>query len=382
MSNITRRHSLAQSSTPFSIENLEGRRMLSAAPASLGHHGALHINGTSHGDNIAIWMDSHHKNTLDVSVNGKAFAFRSSSVKSIRVDGNAGDDTITVADSVSTPSTLLGGLGDDTIMAGGGNDQVDGGAGNDHCDFGHHSGVAFGTVPTAVQSGLTTLAQGATVTTVQLFHEDGQIYYGTIVSIGGVDTRIVVDAAGSPVSSAPDDHPGEHGGGNHGGDNHGDHRGFGSFVSVDTTSTPNTITVSLNSEHGQAHQQTFALDPAVTVTADGATSSLASLPPGAWVAIKFSPTDANTAVAIQAFGKRVEGTVSAIDSAAMTITLAGEDGGPNQTYNAVTAAVTLDGITSTLDKITVGSDVHLKLAADGITVLAIESHGHHGGHGD
>jgi hypothetical protein len=286
-----------------------------------------------------------------------------------------------VDDTVSTPATLLGGAGDDTIVAGGGNDQVDGGSGNDLCEFGHHSGVDLANVPSAVQSGLAVLAQGAAVTMVQLFHEDGQTYYGAIVPIGGVDTRIVVDVAGNPVSSSPDDHSGGHDGGHGGGEDHGDHQGFGSFVSVNLNATPNTITVNLNSEHDQARQKTFALDPAVTVTVDGQASSLGGLQSGECVSMQFSQMDANTVTAIQALGKRVEGAVSGVDPGAMTITLAGKDGAADQVYNAAGATVILNGTASTLDKLVVGSEVHLKLAADGLKVLGIVSGSDHGADG-
>ena len=49
----------------------------------------------------------------------------------LTVDGGAGDDSITVASTVTNATTLLGGDGNDTLTGGGGNDSLIGGTGND-----------------------------------------------------------------------------------------------------------------------------------------------------------------------------------------------------------------------------------------------------------
>jgi hypothetical protein len=360
-----RRTTAIAAATPSFFEPLESRRLLSGGVSvTLDGQGNLGVEGTSHGDHIAISMDHHHHGMLDVVANGHTHRFNAASVSDIHVDGGAGNDKISVDSSVSTPATLLGGEGNDTLTAGSGDDEMDGGNGNDQCDFHSNSGIPFGQAPAAVQTGLTTLAQGATITDVQVFQDDGQTYYGAMVTINNKSVRIVVDANGNPVSDS-EDH-GDHG------DHHGDHHAFGTIVSVDTVA--NTITVNVGSEHAAPQQMTFKVDPAATITVAGVAATLGSLPAGAWVHLRLSQTDPTDAVDIRVFGKHVEGSVASVDTGAGTITLNGEDGGAPQTYNVdPSAVITLaDGSAGTLASITAGMDVNLKFSIDGTTVTGIK----------
>jgi hypothetical protein len=413
------------------VESLEGRRLLSVSLS----HGVLNVTGTHGADDISISADPTTPGMVDVSLNGKMSTFSAAKISRIKINAGAGNDMVTEDASVTDASSMVGGAGSDTLVAGAGNDSLDGGAGNDsleagagndtlkggtgndslqagagkdsvdggagndsleagagtaslqggagndtlqggtgqcvldggkgtdHVGFALAAGVPISQVPAAVATGLTTLAQGATITTVQTFHDDSQTYYGTVVSINGVDTRIVVDSKGNPVSNGTDNNggPDDHGG------------AFGSVVSVDTAA--NKITLKVTSEHAAAKQTTFTIGAGATITVDGATATLASLTAGTWVAVQTSSAEPTTVTSIIAFGKRVEGTVTAVDTTANTITLTGHDGGTATTYKVpTTATISFDGASAALSAITVGSEALIKLSAsDATTALSIDA---------
>jgi hypothetical protein len=406
-----------QKSAQAVVESLETRRLLSVSLS----HGVLKVTGTHGADVISISADPTTQGMVDVSLNGKMSTFSVSKISRIKISAGAGNDMVTEDASITDASSMVGGAGSDTLVAGSGSDSLDGGAGNDsleggagndtltggtgndslqagagkdslsggagndtlqggdgncvldggkgtdHVGFAPAAGVPISQVPAAVATGLTTLAQGATITTVQTFHDDSQTYYGTVVSINGVDTRIVVDAKGNPVSNSTDDHGAPQGGPD-------DHGGaFGSVVSVDTAA--NKITLKVTSEHAAAKQTTFTVGTGATITVDGATATLASLTAGTWVAVQTSSADPTTVTSIIAFGKRVEGTVTAVDTTANTITLTGHDGGTATTYKVpTTATITFDGASAALSAITVGSEALIKLSAsDATTALSIDA---------
>ncbi|MDB5300178.1 MAG: Hemolysin-type calcium-binding region [Phycisphaerales bacterium] len=422
------------------IEGLEGRRMLSA---TLGHGGLLGVFGTGHADTISVTMDAQTANTIDVSVNGKIKTFDAGSVKFILVNGLGGNDTITIDPSIVTPTTVLGGAGNDTMVAGGGGDSLNGGAGNDsleggagagtlaggagndslvggtgddkmdggagndslqggagnctlmggagndtlvngagddhidggkgkdHVDINPNAGVALGTLPAAVQAGLTTLAQGATIGSVLTFHDDGTTYYGTLVTINGVPTRIIVDANGKSLSPSSHEHSGN--GGDKGGDKGKNYVG-GTLVSVDATASTITLTV-------DGVNKTFAVSSTAVVYSNGAVATLAELAVGARTYLKLS-SDGTTAVAIAASthsesegGEQqatwITGSIVSVDTTAKKITVA-VAGGSTTTYNLTdTTSVYLNGTKAAPSVITAGQAAALKIAADGTTVLAI-----------
>ena len=202
------------------LETLESHRLLSAAPfASIGRHGQLIVDGTSHSDRISI-----HKShaSLVVDVKGKTETFSARRIHSFVVNAGAGNDTVTVAPTVTTPGTLNGDRGDDTLVGGGGNDTLngdagndtlegsstgtdveDGGAGNDTLVAGNgqdqldggtgddsiqlpsqnggndqrdnhdHGSIAFASLPAAVQTTLTTDAAGTNIVGVFQWTENG-----------------------------------------------------------------------------------------------------------------------------------------------------------------------------------------------------------------
>lgn len=320
----------------------------------------------------------------------------------ILVKAGAGDDNVTIDSSVTDPATVSGGSGNDTLITGSGDDNVDAGtgddtvetgagndhvtggkghdsidcgAGNDQVDLPKGGGVTLAQVPTAVQAGLTTLANGAPITAVQTFTEDGQTFYATLITVAGKPTRIAVDASGNPVTDTQEGK----GGGVHD-SNHQNHT-FGALVSVDAGA--NTITIALSSEHGAGTQTTFTLGSGAAVTVDGAPSDLGSLPAGIWVGIETDPANPNVATSIAAKGRRGEGTVSAIDMTAGTITVAGEENATPQTFNVPsTAKIEINGVAGTLAGVTLGSKVEFQLSAldpQAITSLETGSAGGDGG---
>jgi hypothetical protein len=429
--NRTNRPVIRQAVRPL-IEGLESRRMLST---SLTHTGMLNVVGTGHGDDITVSMDTQNAGMIDVSVDGKMKTFNAASVTKIRVNGGAGGDMISVDSSVTTPTTLLGGAGNDTLVAGGGDDSLNGGPGRDsleggagsdtlmagpghdtlvggtgddllECgpgssslvggagndtllggpgndtlvngtgtdsinagrgkdkvDFNPNAGVALSTLPAAVQAGLTTLAQGATIGLVVAFQEDGQTYYGTAVTINGVDTRIVVNSSGDPVTQSSNEGGGDQGGTQHGG-------GVGSIVSFDTAA--DTLTIMVGNPYGPSKQITFKLTSTTTITADGTTLALSNLSAGEFVNVQTSNTDPTTATAISVIDPHAEGVVTATDTTANTITLTLQDGSSKTFTLNASATIDVDGAASTLSAVTVNSHAGLRLSAVDGTVLQLE----------
>ena len=407
--------------------------------ATLVHGNVLAVVGTNKADTISVSMDGQTANTIDVSINGQISTFDSTAVKYIVVNGLGGNDTITVDPSIVTPTTVLGGAGNDTMTAGGGadvlnggagrdsleggggadsmvggagndslvdgtgddhmdggagndlleggagnctmlggagndtlqggagDDHIDGGKGTDHVDFDPHAGVALSTLPSAVQSGLTTLAQGATIDSVLTFTDDGNTYYGTIVTINGVETRILVDANGNPVT-----HPGP---AHHDKGEHGQYVG-GTLVGVDTTANTITLTV-------LGTNKTFNVTSDTVVYIDGQPSSLANLTDGDRTYVKLA-SDGVTAVGVaqsthsesdgdqqQQQATWITGSVVSVDTNANTVTIA-VAGGTQTTYNLTgSTLVYQDGTRTTASAIAAGQAATLKIAADGSTVLAI-----------
>jgi hypothetical protein len=392
------------------IEGLEGRCLLSASPAHLDHRGVLRVLGTGHDDVITISPDAQQAGDIDVAVNGKVTTFQASQVQKIMAWGGRGNDVVDLDPSLNQPATLvggagndslvgdagddslLGGAGDDTLVgstgndtlnAGTGDDSIEAGAGDDHVlgGTGHDSidcgsgndqvqlsrggGVAASQLPTAVASGLTTLAKGGTIGTVQTFNEDGQTFYATDVIIAGKLTRIAVDANGNPVTDTPENHGAHHNGNQQ-------NSAFGTLVSADIAA--GTITLATASEHGPSSESTFTLASGATVTLNGAASTLGALPTGVWVGLQLDPASPTTAKSVNAIGKRTEGTLTAIDTTANTFTVTLEESTTVQTFTlAGNAIIEANGSAAMLATLPLGSKVEFRLSAvDGKTVTALE----------
>jgi Ca2+-binding RTX toxin-like protein len=115
-------------------------------------HGALTVEGTSGNDTIALRLQAGDPNTLEVDItSGRAsaeFSFDRQRVTSIAVDAGSGDDVVSIDDGNGTftdtiPTTIDGGVGNDTIAGGKGNERLFGGAGNDSIDGNGGNDTAF-----------------------------------------------------------------------------------------------------------------------------------------------------------------------------------------------------------------------------------------------
>src|SRR5437763_666126 len=121
----------------FDLESLESRRLMSASLAN----GVLTVTGTPGNDTIAVARQDAQ--TLRLNDNGVVSLFDTHSVRTIVVNGGAGNDQIRINSTVTLPVTqraeLHGGDGNDVLVGGDGNDLLDGGAGDDFLSGGKGS---------------------------------------------------------------------------------------------------------------------------------------------------------------------------------------------------------------------------------------------------
>jgi hypothetical protein len=306
------------------METLEARQLLSASPFQLDA-GQLTVTGTNKSDHISVNVKGKH---LTAKMDSKTKTFTAASVQSVVVDSLAGNDTVTIAPTVTAPATVTGGAGNDTFTAGGGTDVLVGGSGDNILKGG---------------PGDTDFVPSTGTDAVFNFH------------------------AGDAGEDASNGQPGRAGQGG---------QYFGSVVSVDTTA--DMITISTFAQASAVKNKTFNVPSSTTITVDGQPSTLAalgSLTAGAHVSLQVSSTDATTAASIAAVGPHVEGPVVSVDATDNTITLAGIAGAANETYTvSPTAAITSAGAASTLSAITAGTNVQIWLSAiDGTTAVAIDA---------
>jgi Ca2+-binding RTX toxin-like protein len=144
---------VAAAASPASFEPLEGRRLLSAAPApapAIDAAGVLQVSGTNKSDVIVVELDAADATKLDVTVNGTMSQFDVSAVTGgVHVVGGNGSDDMEVHEATAGAFTLpvsmeggngkdhlVGGSGADNLSGGNGKDDIDGGAGDDTIDGG------------------------------------------------------------------------------------------------------------------------------------------------------------------------------------------------------------------------------------------------------
>ena len=92
----------------------------------------IRVAGTSGNDTIRITQSG---TTLTVNRNGTTSTFSTAGKTKLVVTGAAGNDTLSLAPSVTLQSFLYGGPGDDRLHAGGGRDDLFGGPGLDTADY-------------------------------------------------------------------------------------------------------------------------------------------------------------------------------------------------------------------------------------------------------
>src|SRR5688500_13426303 len=98
-----------------------------AATATLHSNGLLQITGTDGDDVLTI---SRKGEQVVVQLNAKTKSFPTSGIRSLKVDGGAGNDALKITTGVRS-GVLRGGDGNDTLTGGDGFDTLDGGAGKD-----------------------------------------------------------------------------------------------------------------------------------------------------------------------------------------------------------------------------------------------------------
>jgi len=112
-------------------EHLEARQLL-AGTFQLAAGGLVNITGTSGDDAIVL---SQKGRKLSVSVNGHIKTFALKSIKKVRINCGAGDDSVTWSKGgISQPMIENGGAGDDTLWGSRGRDKLIGGDGVDVID--------------------------------------------------------------------------------------------------------------------------------------------------------------------------------------------------------------------------------------------------------
>ena len=91
----------------------------------------LTITGTADADEVSVTAVAGETPSLNVIRNGVVFPFAPARISAIVINGLAGNDVLTVDSNVVLPSTIDGGMGDDTLTGGSGNDKLFGAGGDD-----------------------------------------------------------------------------------------------------------------------------------------------------------------------------------------------------------------------------------------------------------
>ncbi|MCI0360436.1 MAG: hypothetical protein L0211_18320 [Planctomycetaceae bacterium] len=117
------------------LEQLERRQVLANWGVSVVE-GVLTIEGTNQNDRIMVCV-ANETGALNVYFNGAApTLFDPASVDapftSIVINGNGGNDRVSVGEGVLLGATINGGAGNDWVWGGGGDDTIHGDHGNDH----------------------------------------------------------------------------------------------------------------------------------------------------------------------------------------------------------------------------------------------------------
>jgi uncharacterized protein YkwD len=124
-------------SQPFTINQVvvgtsNVERDYSVGAASTGfislNNGVLSVPGTAQNDILHV---KEANGSIIVNRDGSSESLSASGVDSITISGGAGDDSISIDATVSIPTTVAGGPGNDMISGGGGSETLKGGGGND-----------------------------------------------------------------------------------------------------------------------------------------------------------------------------------------------------------------------------------------------------------
>jgi Ca2+-binding RTX toxin-like protein len=106
--------------------------------------GVLHIVGSGANDIVAITKQSSKIKVVATFNDDNPLLFNIPSVSEIQVRVRGGHDIVVVANSVTVPTTIDGGSGNDVLTAGGGDTVIYGGTGNDILAGGPGDNVLIG----------------------------------------------------------------------------------------------------------------------------------------------------------------------------------------------------------------------------------------------
>lgn len=112
----------------FQYESVPGTSPPAATPVK-GR--TLNIRGTRGGDEITVSMAPESAGAFDVVFNGVRQRFAGNRLRRVVLTGGRGDDVITVDSSITLPTIINGGPGNDRLTGGSGADRIIGGKGND-----------------------------------------------------------------------------------------------------------------------------------------------------------------------------------------------------------------------------------------------------------
>ena len=136
----SRRARPTRSPRKLRAESLESRRVMAAA-VDLTPDGLLSINGDADDNRIGVEVSGDR---LRVHVDGRSADFNAKDVSLIFVQAGAGNDIVKIDSSVSLPTRLYGGLGNDRLSGGSGPDLIEGNAGNDRIKGNAGADLLFG----------------------------------------------------------------------------------------------------------------------------------------------------------------------------------------------------------------------------------------------
>jgi Ca2+-binding RTX toxin-like protein len=114
------------------FETLEKRLLLTSA--FVDHLGDLHVTGTDGDDTISVVRVEQQVVIFGDALAAAVTTYDAASLRAVRVDAGAGDDTVMVDEGLFVTADVTGGDGNDTLIGGGGHDQLDGQRGNDVLD--------------------------------------------------------------------------------------------------------------------------------------------------------------------------------------------------------------------------------------------------------
>jgi ribosome maturation factor RimP len=358
--------------TVLEVETFEARVVPAGLTASFSLAGILHVEGTEGNDRIAL-HETHGRISLGgtmIHAHGRMVAaVNAARVKEIDIDGVAGNDRINVASAgkgmqpITSHVIINAGTGHDTVFSSHGEDvteESDSGEDDDsQGDQGEESTSTEGTV-TAVDT---------TASTVTLTTEDGQTKTFTIPTTAtievngttatlsavqvGMHAEVTLDSMGNVTSLEAKTASEE------------STSAEGTVTAVDTTA----MTVTLTTEDGPS--KTFTIPTTATIEVNGMSSTLSAVQVGMHAEVTLDSMGNVVKLVAKSASEETtsaEGTVTAVDTTASTVTLTTEDG-PSKTFTIpTTATIEVNGMSATLSAVQVGMHARVTLDSMGNVV--------------